>query len=154
MYPTASKLVKLPYRSANLDKKPPHRLAVIHGIKRRNLVNTHGRHLKQSRHLVHNADTRVAVLALTQIQHRHHGGLLVLWGIALEDLIDDLEVLLGELEGEGGVILGGIAVLDGNGVNTWVLFPGIRRETYHGESRAVALRASRERPALLLRDGV
>lgn len=51
------------------------------------------------------------MLALAQIEKGHDGGLLVLRGVALEDLIDEFEVLLGELEGDGRVVGGGIAVL-------------------------------------------
>lgn len=52
------------------------------------------------------------MLALAQIEKGHDGGLLVLRGVALEDLIDEFEVLLGELEGDGRVVGGGIAVLE------------------------------------------
>jgi hypothetical protein len=35
-----------------------------------------------------------------------------LWGVAGEDLFDDRIVLLAELEGDAGIVLGGVAVLD------------------------------------------
>jgi hypothetical protein len=42
---------------------------------------------------------------------RHDGGLRVLRRVALEELGDDGLVLLGELEGDLGVVVGGVAVL-------------------------------------------
>jgi hypothetical protein len=53
------------------------------------------------------------VLALAKVQQGHDGTLLVLGRVALEDLIDDLEVLLGELKREGRVVVWLIAVLIG-----------------------------------------
>ena len=50
-------------------------------------------------------------MALSEVEEGHDGGLLVLRWVAGEDLLDELVVLLGELEGEGGVVLGGVAVL-------------------------------------------
>lgn len=52
------------------------------------------------------------MLALAQVQHRHNGSLFVLRGVTLKDLIDEFEVLLGELEGESRVVGGFVAVLD------------------------------------------
>ena len=100
------------YRGANLHKVLADRLAVIHGIKRRNLVDAHRRHLQQSRYLVHNADTGVAMLALTKVQKGHNSSLLVLRGVAFKDLVDEFEVLVGKLERKSRVIGGRIAVLD------------------------------------------
>jgi hypothetical protein len=51
------------------------------------------------------------VLALSEVEDGHDGGLLVLRGVALEDLCDDLLVLGGELEGDVGVVLRSITVL-------------------------------------------
>lgn len=53
------------------------------------------------------------MLSLAEIEEGHHGCLLVLWGISLENLIDEFVVLLGELEGNGRVIFGGVTVLEG-----------------------------------------
>lgn len=52
------------------------------------------------------------MLTLAEIQEGHDSSLLVLRGVTGEDLFDELVVLLGELEGEGGIVLGGVAVLD------------------------------------------
>jgi hypothetical protein len=52
------------------------------------------------------------MLALAEVQHRHHGRLFVLRGVALEDLGDDGLVFGRELEGDIGVVLGSISVLD------------------------------------------
>jgi hypothetical protein len=51
------------------------------------------------------------VLALTQVQQGHDGGLLVLWRVAGDNLFDEFVVLFGELEGDRGVVSGGVAVL-------------------------------------------
>lgn len=109
--PKAGIRIENPYRSANLNKILAHWFAVVHGIESGNLVDAHRRHLQQPCNLIHDADTSVTMLALAQIEKGHDGGLLVLRGVALEDLIDEFEVLLGELEGDGRVVGGGIAVL-------------------------------------------
>jgi hypothetical protein len=51
------------------------------------------------------------VLSLSKIQQWHHSGFLVLWGIALQDLVDELVILLGELEGDVGIIVGSVTML-------------------------------------------
>jgi hypothetical protein len=51
------------------------------------------------------------MLSLSEIQKGHHGCLLVLGRVAFEDLIDELVVLLCELEGNAGIVLGGISML-------------------------------------------
>ena len=100
------------YRSAKLNKVLANRLTVVHGVEGCDFVDTHGGHLQETGDLVHDADAGVAVLALTNVQDRHDSGLLVLGGIALEDLIDELEVLLGELERNIRVVIAFVAVLD------------------------------------------
>lgn len=45
-----------------------HRRPVVHGIERSDLVDSHGGHLQDARHLVHHADAGEAVLALAQIE--------------------------------------------------------------------------------------
>ena len=52
------------------------------------------------------------MLALAQIQQRHDSSLFVLGRVALEDLIDKFEVLLGELERKARVVGGLVAVLE------------------------------------------
>lgn len=51
------------------------------------------------------------MLSLTKIEERHHGSLLILRWISLEDLGDDCFILRRELEGDAGVVLGGVSVL-------------------------------------------
>jgi hypothetical protein len=51
------------------------------------------------------------MLSLSEIKNGHHGCLLVLWWVPFEDLIDELVVLLGELEGNLCVVFGSVAVL-------------------------------------------
>lgn len=53
------------------------------------------------------------MLALAKVQQGHHGRLLVLRRVALEDLIGEIKVLLGELEREGRVVDGTVSVLHG-----------------------------------------
>lgn len=84
---------------------------VIHGIERRNLINTHWRHLQYPRNLIHNTQARKSMLSLSQIEDGHNSRLLVLGRVAFEDLIDELVVLLGELEGDVRIIFGGISML-------------------------------------------
>lgn len=91
--------------------KPPDRIPVVHGVEGRHLVDAHGRHLQQPRHLVHDTDAREAVLPLPEIEQRHHGRFFVLRWVPLEDLGDELLVRFVEGEGDGGVVLGGVAVL-------------------------------------------
>lgn len=106
------KKTKKTYRCAGLDKKLAHRGSVVHCIKRRHLVDTHGGHIQQTRHLIHDTDAGEAVLALTQIQKGHHSRLLVLLGVSLEDLGHDGLVFLVELEGDIGVVVCGVAMLE------------------------------------------
>lgn len=51
------------------------------------------------------------MLALSKVQQRHDRGLLVLGRVALEDLVHEFLVLLIELEGDRGVVVGGVTVL-------------------------------------------
>lgn len=100
------------YRGAKLNKVLANRLAVVHGVEGCDFVNTHWGHLEHPGDLVHDTDTGVAVLALAQVQQRHDSRLLVLGRVAFEDLIDELEVLLGELERDGRVVGRLVAVLN------------------------------------------
>lgn len=88
-----------------------HRSPVVHGIKGSHLVDTHRRHLEQSRHFIHDADRSKAMLTLTKIENGHDGSLLVLRGVFLENLCDDGLILLVELEGNIGVVVRCIAML-------------------------------------------
>ena len=99
------------YRRAQLDKVLANGLPVVHGIESCDFVDTHGGHLEEAGDLVHDADAGVAVLALAQVENGHNSTLLVLRRIALEDLIDELEVLVVELERDGRVVVGLVAVL-------------------------------------------
>lgn len=99
------------YRRADLDKVLADGLAVVHGVEGSDFVDAHGRHLEHAGDFVHDADAGPAELALAEVQQRHDGGLLVLRGVALEDLIDELEVLLGEFEGDAGIVVRAVAVL-------------------------------------------
>lgn len=88
-----------------------HRRAVVHGVERRDLVDSHGRHLEEARDLVHDAQAGESVLALAEVEDGHDGGLLVLRRVPGQDLFDEHIVLLGEFEGDAGVVVGGVAVL-------------------------------------------
>lgn len=100
------------YRSAGLDVELPHWRPVVHGVETRHLVDSHRRHLQQPRDLIHDADRRETVLALTQIEDGHNGSLLVLRRVTLEDFGNDGFILGVELEGDIGVVVGGVAVLN------------------------------------------
>ena len=102
---------RVTHRRAGLDVVLAHRTPVVHRVERRHLVDTHGGHLQEASDLVHDADAGEAVLALGEVEQRHHGGLLVLRRVPLEDLGDDGLILLVELEGYVGVVVGGVAVL-------------------------------------------
>lgn len=88
-----------------------HRRPVVHGVEGRHLVDAHWGHLENAGDLVHDADTRETMLALAEVEQGHDSRLLVLGRVALEDLGDDLFILLGELKGDVGVVVGGVAVL-------------------------------------------
>jgi hypothetical protein len=94
------------YRCAGLDEELAHGSAVVHGVEGSDFVDSHGGHLEQTGDLVHDADAGEAVLALAKVQNRHDGGLLVLFGVSLEDLGDELLILGVELEGQVGVVVG------------------------------------------------
>lgn len=86
-------------------------LAVVHGVEGRDLVDAHGGHLEQPGDLVHDADAREAVLALAQVEERHHGRFLVLRRVPLEDLGDELLVDRVESERDRRVVLWAVSVL-------------------------------------------
>lgn len=91
-----------------------HRLTVVHGVEGGDLVDTHRRHLQQAGYLVHDAKACEAMLALAEIEKRHHGGFLVLRGIALEDFGHELLVDGIEFKRNLRVIVRGISVLEKN----------------------------------------
>jgi hypothetical protein len=104
------KEVRPTHRCADLNMETANRVAVVHCVEGSHLVDTHRGHLKQPRHLVHDADAGEAVLPLAEIEQGHHGGLFVLRGVAGEHLLDELLILRRELEGDGRVVVGGVAV--------------------------------------------
>lgn len=65
------------------------------------------------------------MLSLTKIKNGHHGSLLVLWWVALQDLLDQFVVLLGELEGSAGIVLGTVTVLYKNPMSAIEAFESI-----------------------------
>jgi hypothetical protein len=99
------------YCRANLQVVLPDWTAIVHRIERRNFINAHRGHFQQSRHLIHHTQARESMLALSKIQQWHHGRLLVLWWVALQDLIDELVVLLSELKGNIRIVFWSITVL-------------------------------------------
>jgi hypothetical protein len=66
------------YGCADLDVELAHRIPVVHGVEGCDLVHAHGRHLQYAANFVHDADACEAVLALSEVEERHDGGLLVL----------------------------------------------------------------------------
>lgn len=99
------------YGSADLHKVLANRVAVVHGVEGRDLVNTHWGHLEHASDFVHDTDAGETVLALTEVKQGHDSSLLVLGRVALEDLIGEFEVLLGKLEREARVVVDLVAVL-------------------------------------------
>lgn len=99
------------YRCANLDMELANRVSVVHGVESRNLVHAHGRHLQEPRDLVHDADARVSILSLAQVKDGHDSSLSILGWIAFHDLLDHFLVLRGEFEGDAGIVLGAVSVL-------------------------------------------
>jgi hypothetical protein len=100
------------YCCASLQVVLPNRISIVHSIEGGNLIHAHWRHLQQPCDLIHNAQAAESMLSLPEIQQGHHGCLFVLRWIAFQDLIDELVVLFCELEGNAGVVLGGISMLE------------------------------------------
>lgn len=98
-------------RRAHLHKVFAHGRAVVHGVERRHLVHSHRWHLEHPSDFVHDGDRRESVLALAEVEQRHHRRLFVLWWVAFEDLIDESQVGFVEFEGDGGVVIRGVSVL-------------------------------------------
>jgi hypothetical protein len=94
-----------------LDVEPANRVPIVHGVESGHLVDAHRRHLQAASHLVHDADAREAVLALSKVEQWHDGGLLVLRRVPGEDLLYELLILGGELEWYRWVIDIGITML-------------------------------------------
>jgi hypothetical protein len=86
-------------------------IPVVHGIEGGDLIDTHWRHLQYPRNLIHDADARKAMLALSEVEERHYGGFLVLRRVPRDNLLDKLLVLGGELEGDFGIVFRRVAVL-------------------------------------------
>lgn len=99
------------YSCAALHVESASRIPVVHCVEGSDLVDTHRRHLQDTRNLIHDADAGKAVLALAQVEQRHYRRLLVLAWIAAQDLLDELLILCVEFEGNVQVVLGGVAVL-------------------------------------------
>lgn len=99
------------YRCAHLDVVFTNRCPVVHSIEGSDFVHTHWWHLQQSRNLIHDAQARESMLPLSKIQQWHHSGLLILWGVALQNLLNELVILLCELEWDVWVIIGRVTVL-------------------------------------------
>ena len=51
------------------------------------------------------------MLPLAEVEERHHGCFLILWGIPLEDFLDEAVVLFGELERNRGIVVLGVTML-------------------------------------------
>jgi hypothetical protein len=101
----------LTYRCAALNVELAHRVAVVHGVESGDLVDSHRRHLQDTRNLVHDADASETVLSLSEVEQRHDGGLLILAGVAGQHFLDELLILGIEFEGDIEVVLGSVAVL-------------------------------------------
>lgn len=99
------------YSCADLDVVLAHGVPVVHCVESGNFVYTHGRHLEYPRNLVHDADAAESVLALAEVEKRHNGCLLVLRGVPRDDFLDELLILRRKFEGNLGVVLGRVAVL-------------------------------------------
>ena len=89
----------------------PNRVTVVHSVERRNLIDTHWRHLQYPCNLIHHAQARKSMLSLSEIEDWHDSGLLVLGRVAFEDLVNELVVLLRELKGDVRIVFGGISML-------------------------------------------
>ena len=74
-------------------------LPIEHGVKCRNLVNSHRRHAEEVSDVVHDADTCPSfVLTLSEIKQRNNGGFLVLRRIVRDNFLSSLHVFGIELE--------------------------------------------------------
>lgn len=100
------------YRSAALNVVSADRLAVVHCVESRYFVHAHWRHLQQSSDLVHNTDASPSVvLALSEIEKRHDCSFFILAGVSREDFLDESLICFAELEWDGRVVVGCVAVL-------------------------------------------
>lgn len=109
---TSKRKQRIPYRSAKLNKVLANRFPVVHGVESCDFVDTHRGHLEQPGDFVHDTDAGPAVLALAQVEQGHDSGLFVLGRVAFKDLIDEPEVLFGEVERDARVVGGFVAVLE------------------------------------------
>ena len=100
-------------RGACLEMEPADRRPVVQCVKGGDLVDTHWGHLQDPSDFIHNANTREAMLPLSQVKKRHYGRFLVLRGIAFEDLIDELLADGVELERDLRVVIRSISMLHG-----------------------------------------
>lgn len=88
-----------------------HRGAVVHSIETGHLIDAGRRHLQNACYLIHNANTGKAVLALAQVEQRHHGSFLVLRWVPPQNLGHYGLIFRRESEGYSGVVVECVAVL-------------------------------------------
>ena len=99
-------------RGADLHEELAYGRPVVHGVEGRDFVDAHRRHFEDFGDFVHDGDGGEAVLALAEVEEGHDGCFLVLGWVAFEDFGDDLLVGGVEGEGEAGVVVSGVAVLE------------------------------------------
>jgi hypothetical protein len=110
------------YRCADLHEVLAHGFPVVHRVEGCDFVDTHRGHLQDPGNLVHDADAGETVLTLAKIQKRHDGGLLVLWGVTLEDLIDESKVLRVKFKRDRGVVVRLVSMLEANSTTSvWMM---------------------------------
>eukprot|EP00960_Hanusia_phi_P048846 759203-Hanusia_phi.AAC.6 len=94
--------------------------AVVHGVEGSHLIHAHGRHVQNLRDLVHGNKwdpPRAAMLwhllslLLSQVQERHDSRALVVAGVLLQDLVDLLVALGGEVPHGVQVVVLGVTML-------------------------------------------
>lgn len=74
---------------------------IEHSIEGRDLVNTHGWHLKKFSNIVHDANARpTLVLSLTKVEERDDSSLLVLRRVFRNDFVRTFHILGSELKGD------------------------------------------------------
>lgn len=99
------------HRCANLEVISADGGSVVHGVEGSHFIDAHWWHFQYPGNLIHDADAREAVLALSEVEERHHGGLFVLGRVSGEDLLDELLILRSEFERYGRIVLGCVTVL-------------------------------------------
>ena len=91
--------------------KSSHWVPIVHGIECCHFIDSHGWHLQNPSHLVHDTYACETMLPLAKIEKGHDGCLFILRRIAFQYFGDEFVVDFVELKRYRWIVTGGVSVL-------------------------------------------